>query len=627
MMLPRRHRHSSTGAVYLVLCLSVVLAAQYSSPLHGGDGKEDPDTRETVQDLRYGVTLYHFFQQQYFDALTEVMAAQQTGSLPNHAAEAQLLRGGMSLSYGMDREAKRVFESTLDKAGDQVDRDRAWFYLGKLAWRRGQVAESADALARIDPAYPGVLADEAKYLQAMQALQTGDEAAANMHMQRMESPCPFKPYYFYNLGALRASTANWNAAAQAFRQVSRLACTDSEGAALRDRAFTAAGFCELAAGNTAGAAAEFLAVRLQGPESDRALLGYGWSFANDADYQRALGPWQNLGERPLVTASARESLLAIPYAYEQLNRPRSALEHYREAASRYQAERSRLQLAITRLQEDDLLEIFGLETAVEYAWLGGADPVPGEDTIVYLAHLLSTDSVQVALRELQDLHAIARSLTQAIERLAVLRQVDVEQQRHRQQTIEGGRAAELVQQAGHLREEAARLRALLDHAVAASDGRLLADAVQEARWHRLEQAERKASALQDWQAIRQLQLMRGLMSWQDSEAFADRRWQLQRAMGELEELARQTELGQQRLSDALSAGARPAYDGQIAALEARTRKQRQALAAALQLAQNRLRGSALAELEQQSRQLAFNEGQARLAVARLYDQASPEVPR
>ena len=96
---------------------------------------------ESVQSLAYGVTLYHFYQQDYFWALTELMVAQKSAapSLGVHADNAELLRGGMSLSYGMDRQAQQIFTDMLTQPGATADVDRAWFYLGKIAWQRGDV--------------------------------------------------------------------------------------------------------------------------------------------------------------------------------------------------------------------------------------------------------------------------------------------------------------------------------------------------------------------------------------------------------------------------------------------------------------------------------------------------------
>ncbi len=590
-------------------------------------GQSTEPASESVQDLRYGVTLYHFFQQQYFDALTELTAAQQLEQLPHHAQEAELLRGGMSLSYGMDNEARRVFSALLDTPREGVDADRAWFYVGKLAWRRGDNAASASALANMKTDYAGPLADEAHYLRAMQSLAAGEELVAQAALNRIAQDCPFKPYYFYSLAALRAQAAEWQQAAQSYAKVTQSGCDDDEGAALRDKAFTAAGFSQLAAGEPALAATEFLQVRLHGPEADRALLGYGWSHANQGNYQQALAPWQELNGRSLVSASARESLLAVPFAYEQLKRPATALSLYREAAQQYAREREALGRAIDALLGEDLLPLFGLDAVADPQWLGGEDPEPSGEHAVYLAHLLSTDSVQVALRELYDLRDMQRKLVLAQERLEVLRQVDAQQRKSWKETIEGGRAESLSLKKQQLLQRIIQLRQQLDRAIAGGDPRALAGPEQLARWQRLERAAQRASRLQNAAAQEQLRLMRGLLQWQDNEAFPDQRWRLQQSMEELEALAEQSDSAYAAVQNAVADSARPVFAQRIEQLSSRTSRQRSIVDSALTSARSQLQEVALAELEQQLQHLSFSEGQARLAVARLFDRASPEVPR
>ena len=48
-----------------------------------------------VQSLDYGVALFHFYQQDYFDSISELMVGQQQQRLGPHAQGAELLRGGV----------------------------------------------------------------------------------------------------------------------------------------------------------------------------------------------------------------------------------------------------------------------------------------------------------------------------------------------------------------------------------------------------------------------------------------------------------------------------------------------------------------------------------------------------
>ena len=52
--------------------------------------------------------------------------------LENHADEAELLLGGMYLSYGHHLEAAEIFERLLADNVDSDIRDRTWFFLAKI---------------------------------------------------------------------------------------------------------------------------------------------------------------------------------------------------------------------------------------------------------------------------------------------------------------------------------------------------------------------------------------------------------------------------------------------------------------------------------------------------------------
>ena len=69
-----------------VLRYFLMLAAVAISP---ADAKEKPKT--SVADLRYGVALYHYYQQDYIAALAELMVADTRDGIQGHGDNPELI--------------------------------------------------------------------------------------------------------------------------------------------------------------------------------------------------------------------------------------------------------------------------------------------------------------------------------------------------------------------------------------------------------------------------------------------------------------------------------------------------------------------------------------------------------
>src|SRR5258706_4692120 len=119
-------------------------AAALASACAGGFAAPAEELRHPIKDPHYGDTLFHFFQEHYFTAITTLMASQHFERVAQHADEAEVLRGGMLLSYGMHREAGEIFAQLIEKGASPAVQDRAWFYLAKIRYQRGFLAEATD---------------------------------------------------------------------------------------------------------------------------------------------------------------------------------------------------------------------------------------------------------------------------------------------------------------------------------------------------------------------------------------------------------------------------------------------------------------------------------------------------
>ncbi len=587
---------------------------------------------QSVQSLQYGVVLFHYFQGDYFNALTELMVADQRDELAVHGDNAQLLRGGMSLSWGMDREAERIFSQSSDLADQQANRDRAWFYLARMAWQRGDSERAKQALSRVSSELPVVLAEEAQYLAAAIALHHGDQVNASQLVDQLPTQSPWQSYFHYNLGAANAAAGAWPAAISAFERVEAQEASSPELRALRDKSHTAAGYAYLAAGEPQQAQVEFRKVRLMGPQTDRALLGYGWAAGEGGDYTTALAPWQALSERSLMSASARESWLALPYAHEQLGEPGRALKGYQQAADKYAQTQALIEAQIAALQVDNLWVALGLTQHDSSEWVFGADLLPASDASAHLTHLIGLNDFQVALREYRDLRRIAQHLETAGKRLEVLVDASATQQQVRERHARSAALDSRRYALASLEQRLARLQQLIatpEHELA---GGALADSRQARRWQRWQRIA-SSPALHHGDAsarAKNLSLYRGLMLWDDAEVYPARVWELTQVARELETLidTANNELQEIAKLSTLALSQAPAdVEIRLEALKRQVSDQGKRVEMALVRAEDGVRQVAITELQRQVRELQHAAGQSQLAIARLYDRHNLETAR
>jgi len=139
-------------------------------------------------------------------------------------------------------------------------------------------------------------------------------------------------------------------AAKLLEDLGNLDPFNSELMSLRDKANLALGYALLQDGQPLAAKPPLQRVRLEGPFSNKALLGVGWADAEMNNYQRALVPWMELRSRDLLDSAVQESMLAIPFAMAQLDSISQAADHYLNAIEAFYEETNRLDRTIGHIE-------------------------------------------------------------------------------------------------------------------------------------------------------------------------------------------------------------------------------------------------------------------------------------
>jgi len=591
-------------------------------------GAARADERHVVKDPHFGEVLFYFFQEDYFSALTRLMTAQHFARMPHHSEEAELLRGGMLLSYGLHQEAGRIFQALIDAGAPPAVRDRAWFYLAKIRYQRGYAAEAEEAIARVRGPLPGDLEDERLVLHAVLLLRRQQYPEAIAMLRRASSRSAWAAYGRYNLGVALVQAGERDAGVELLDEIGREAARGEELSALRDKANVALAYAFLQ--NEAPARAEpyLERVRLNGLLSNKALLGLGWTHAELNDYERALVPWTELADRPMEDTAVQESLLAVPFALGKLGAYRQSLANYERALDAYTRETARLDEAIAAIRRGALVEnILRDNPGEESGWFWRVRRPPDTPEGRYLSELLASHEFQEGLKSYRDLGFLSRNLETWARNIGVYRDMLATRRQGFAERLPRVIAGERALQVERLRAAHAREVQGLERIEREEDAEALAAQKERALAERLERVraglDRIAEPEQRDAAREKYRRLRGLLTWDLSAQYSARLWEQRKALQEADRSITDAEARRATLLQEQARG--PArfdeYEGRIEVLRAQIARLQAEVGAAALAQEKYLADVATAELARRREQIATYVTQARFAVAQIYDRA------
>ncbi|MEX1031863.1 MAG: hypothetical protein WDZ30_00740 [Cellvibrionaceae bacterium] len=594
-----------------------------------------------MADLRYGATLYEYFQGNYFEALSELMVAEARGGIKGHGDNPALIKGGISLSFGMEQNAGDLFAELLsaDESGEfsrplEV-RNAAWFYLAKLRYLRGDWDGTEESLSRITGRFDKDLLAELESTVINLAIRRDDLAAAEAQLGKLRHAEDRLHYIYYNLGNAYGRAQNFEQANYYYRRLAALTISDlpsrqEEQLALYDKAMTAAGYSNIMQGQPREAIQQFSRVRLDSPFSKRALLGYGWAAAETDDYRLALKPWQALSELPLIHAPVQEALIAVPYAYEQLGAQGQALQAYIDAEDAFQAEMDRIDQVMSQIDQLDVLSALNITDTDNRDWFLLDETSGARPHLVYLAELFSLNHFQGSIQELRDLLHMAQRLRSWQVKLNAYRFMLQEREINRVSQLQAiarqnmqGKLRQMIAARDQLDRELERIAAQRDYfALVSEEEKELVDIARSAE-QSLALLKQAGEPVEEYEAL--VKRYRGLLFWEASQQFPERQWEVRRRIRQLNDAILEAETNLDRLRRVINEAPDIApYRRRIAIMSERLDEQTARVDAALALAETTLRGKVSEELTKQRGRLQHYMAEARLSVARLYDLAAQE---
>lgn len=645
----------------------------------GAQAAEPPKPDHSIKAPHYGDTLFYFFQDRPFPSLTSLMVSQQFERLPRHEDEAEILRGGLLLGYGLHREAGQIFEGLIARGAEPAVRDRAWYFLAKIRYQRGSLAEAGQALDRIERELPGALEEERILLDGQVRLALGDAGGAATVLRPLLTRPPVAPapppvaggaqpekpgifrriggwlvdlvtldlfrgqepvasstpaFARFNLGVALIRNGDVEGGKALLDEIGRSPMPDEELRTLRDQANVALGFAALTQDDPEGATKALERVRLQGVHSNKALLGFGWAAAAQKKPAQALVPWMELAGRDPSDAAVLEARIAVPYALAELGAYGQALARYQEAITTFDNESRALDESIAAIRSGRLVSGLAEQNPAEdMGWFLPVSKLPDMPHQGHLGPVLAGHEFQESFKNYRDLRFLAGNLDGWQDKLGVYR--DMLEQRRITFTE---RLPEVRQRASGLRvDDLQRQKDALDQAFqaaeAAADGVAYATPGERDALAKLDAADAllanpAATAEVDATDVRErLRRLRGALTWQLAQEQTDRRWATEKGLRDTA-----VALDDARRHDASLAQAQrdepvrlERFAARIDELAARIRALQPRVASLSTEQQTALHETAVVALQAQKERLVGYTNQARYAVAQLYDRATTKA--
>ena len=586
------------------------------------------DKPQRVQDLQYGEVLFHFYQDDYFTAISHLMAAQEQSQLPHHQDEAELLLGGLQLSYGMLDQAEVRFEKLLGPDTSLDLRNRAWFYLTKISYQHGLYENAARAFRRVEPSNNRDMQAELAILGANIYMAMGKDAIATDILDKADAPEGWKEYLQINKGIAQLRAGDIKAGQATLDQLGRKDAGGEELLALRDRANLALGYQLLREGEAEQARKYLNRVRLRGPFMQEALLGAGWADAERGNYEAALTPWLRLNKLGSKQPAALEVRLAVPYSFAQLSERERAIYFYEQAIDSYNAEQANIDAAIQAAESGALLELLAqADTHESGGWLHDAPALREIPSGRYLVDVLSQHAFQENLKDYRDLGFLQELLARHLTNIELLHDMVDTRRLAYEARSPAIRERLKQQQAQALYSRWQELGVKLEAQTQNNNPLGLATGKEQQQLATLNKVEqilaslpdthKQKSALQD-----KARWLRGVLYWQVQADYPARLWDVRKQLQHLKQPAEQLLATHNNIEQALKTvpDSFNGYDQRIETLRDRIRSLLPSIDEARNNAGQHIYELAMHELGARRERLVSYRAQARYALARSYDQ-------
>lgn len=396
----------------LIILMALLFAA---TPANAGNASP-----KTLKDLYFGEALYHALQEDWFDSIArlDTELAQYHGldepkldSLYFHINQAEFAVGDFELAYRMHQRAGRAITAVIEGNVAEPVRNEALYRLAKIYFQKDQPLNAFFALERIKGDVPPGIREDLAFLRSQILMANGRFSEAARVLKDLQHARSLEGFTTYNLGIALLRDGKKQEGRQYLDLTGQIDSDKPLTLAIKDKSNLVLGTKLLEERNYDGAKQMLDRLRLEGPFSNRALLGSGWADAYQNRFERALVPWSILVTRQVTDPDVQEAMLALPYAYGRLNVHRKAALLYGSALEKFSTEIDKLSTSIKSIREGHFLQALVREELKQDAnWVVKLRELPQTPETYYLLELMASHDFQESLKNYLDLDELSRKL-------------------------------------------------------------------------------------------------------------------------------------------------------------------------------------------------------------------------
>ena len=400
-----------------------------------------------LRDLYFGEVLYYASQDLHFDALARLdtelsqyyeLDESELDPFYNHLGQAEFSVGDIELQYRMNKRAGKAIQAVLGEGVDLATRNQAALALARLFYKKNDPQSTLYALqlireepdeSRYESKYsldvlrgkePESFKTDVAYLRALANIDTGQFTEAASSLQLLKKEKNLKGFVLYNLGIALIQSGQEQQGLAVLDELSSMDLSGSGLLALKDKTSLKLAYLYLDKGNTKQAKKYFERVRLDGPYSNRALLGAGWVAVSQGQYDRALVPWSILHKRAATNYSVQEVLMAVPYAYGKLNVHGKAANLYDHAMDVFVEEINSLDDSIKNIREGKFISaLIDDKSDKDKNWVVNLRDLPDAPETRYILELMASHDFQQSYKNYKDLAELHHHLDKWLADLRV----------------------------------------------------------------------------------------------------------------------------------------------------------------------------------------------------------------